>query len=115
MCGDSHSRWTSTVRHLQVGHKVNKEQAVAIRYFTADHMDMAHKQLSKECYRIATEIEEEQKKKKELPKKINEDLDYLKKSIDIVRETPQYMANELLARALQKVKTYQFTEVRHFY
>ena len=38
-----------------------------------------------------------------LLKKINEDLAYLKKSIDIVRENPQYMANEFLSRALQKL------------
>ena len=49
-----------------------------------------------------------------LLKKINEDLDYLKKSIDIVRETPQFMANELLARALQKLETYQFAEVSYY-
>lgn len=47
-----------------------------------------------------------------LLKKINEDLAYLKKSIDIVRENPQYMANEFLSRALQKLQTYQFDEVR---
>ena len=48
-----------------------------------------------------------------LLKKINEDLDYLKKSLDIVRETPQFMANEFLARAIQKLEIYQFDEAKY--
>jgi hypothetical protein len=46
-----------------------------------------------------------------LLKKISEDLDYLKESLDIVRENPQYMANELLSNALQKLDSYKFEEV----
>jgi hypothetical protein len=44
-------------------------------------------------------------------KKISEDLDYLKESLDIVRETPQFMANELLSKALQCLDNYQFEQV----
>lgn len=44
-------------------------------------------------------------------KKISEDLEYLKESIDIVRENPQCMANELLAKAINCVDNYKFDEV----
>ena len=43
-------------------------------------------------------------------KKIREDLDYLKKSLDIVRENPQYMANEILSKALFELDSYKFKE-----
>jgi len=46
-----------------------------------------------------------------LLKKINEDLEYLKESLDIVRENPQYMANELLSAAIQKLDCGQFNQV----
>ena len=46
-----------------------------------------------------------------LLKKISEDLDYLKESLDIVRETPQYMANEFLCTALQAVNEYNIQKV----
>ena len=46
-----------------------------------------------------------------LLKKINDDLEYLKESLDIVRENPQYMANELLSSAIQKLDSGQFNEV----
>lgn len=46
-----------------------------------------------------------------LLKKISEDLEYLKKSLDIVRENPQYMANEFLAVALTKLNSYELEEV----
>jgi hypothetical protein len=46
-----------------------------------------------------------------LLKKINEDLEYLKESLDIVRENPQYMANELLSTAIQKLDCGQFNQV----
>jgi hypothetical protein len=44
-------------------------------------------------------------------KKISEDLDYLRESLDIVRENPQFMANEFLSSALQKLDSYKFEEV----
>jgi hypothetical protein len=46
-----------------------------------------------------------------LMKKISEDLDYLKESIDIVRENPQCMANELLSKAMDCLDNYKFDEV----
>ena len=46
-----------------------------------------------------------------LLKKINDDLEYLKESLDIVREKPQFMANELLSSAIQKLDSGQFNEV----
>jgi hypothetical protein len=46
-----------------------------------------------------------------LLKKISEDLEYLKKSLDIVRENPQYMANEFLSIALTKLESYDLEEV----
>ena len=46
-----------------------------------------------------------------LLKKINDDLEYLKESLDIVRENPQFMANELLSSAIQKLDGGQFNEV----
>ena len=46
-----------------------------------------------------------------LLKKINDDLEYLKESLDIVRENPQFMANELLSSAIQKLDSGQFNEV----
>ena len=47
-----------------------------------------------------------------LLKKISEDLDYLKKSMDIVRENPQFMANDFLSIALENLNSYKFKEVR---
>ena len=44
-------------------------------------------------------------------KKISEDLEYLKESIDIVRENPQCMANELLSKAMNCLDNYKFDEV----
>jgi hypothetical protein len=44
-------------------------------------------------------------------KKISEDLDYLKASLDIVRENPQFMANELLSKSIQCLDSYKFEEV----
>ena len=38
-------------------------------------------------------------------------LEYLKESLDIVRENPQFMANELLSTAIQKLDNGQFNEV----
>jgi hypothetical protein len=38
-------------------------------------------------------------------------LEYLKESLDIVRENPQYMANEFLSTAIQKLDSGQFNEV----
>ena len=49
-----------------------------------------------------------------LMKKIGEDLDYLKKSLDIVRENPQYMANEILSKALLELDGYKFKEAQIF-
>jgi hypothetical protein len=46
-----------------------------------------------------------------LLKKISEDLDYLKESLDIVRENPQFMANEFLSISLQYLDNYNFDEV----
>ena len=46
-----------------------------------------------------------------LMKKISEDLEYLKESIDIVRENPQCMANELLSKAMNCLDSYKFDEV----
>lgn len=46
-----------------------------------------------------------------LLKKISDDLDYLRESLDIVRETPQYMANEFLCTALQAVNEYNIQKV----
>lgn len=46
-----------------------------------------------------------------LLKKISEDLEYLKKSLDIVRENPQFMANEFLSIALTKLESYDLEEV----
>jgi hypothetical protein len=46
-----------------------------------------------------------------LLKKISEDLDYLKQSLDIVRENPQFMANEFLSISLQNLNNYNFDEV----
>ena len=48
-----------------------------------------------------------------LLKKISEDLDYLRDSLDIVRENPQFMANEHLSTALQNLDNYKFEEVGH--
>lgn len=47
-----------------------------------------------------------------LLKKINDDLEFLKESLNIVRENPQFMANELLSNAIQKLDNGQFNEVR---
>ena len=46
-----------------------------------------------------------------LLKKINDDLEFLKESLNIVRENPQFMANELLSNAIQKLDNGQFNEV----
>ena len=46
-----------------------------------------------------------------LLKKIAEDLDYLKESLNIVRENAQYMANEFLSIALQNLDSYNCEEV----
>jgi hypothetical protein len=46
-----------------------------------------------------------------LLKKISDDLEYIKESIDVVRENPQYMASEFLSAALQKLDSYNFAEV----
>ena len=48
-------------------------------------------------------------------KKIGEDLDYLKKSLDIVRENPQYMANEILSKAVTELDGYKFKEACVFH
>ena len=45
-------------------------------------------------------------------KKIGEDLEYLKKSLDIVRENPQFMANQFLSIGLQHLNRNVFEEVR---
>ena len=47
-----------------------------------------------------------------LLKKIGEDLEYLKKSLDIVRENPQFMANQFLSIGLQHLNSNAFEEVR---
>lgn len=47
-----------------------------------------------------------------LLKKISEDLAYLKASMDIVRENPQFMAYEFLSSSLQNLNNNNFDEVR---
>ena len=49
-----------------------------------------------------------------LLKKISDDLEHIKESIDIVRENPQYMAREFLSAALHKLNSYNFAEVWSF-
>ena len=49
-----------------------------------------------------------------LLKKIAEDLEYLKKSLDIVRENPQFMANQFLSIGLQNLNSNVFEEVIFF-
>ena len=50
-----------------------------------------------------------------LLKKIAEDLEYLKKSLDIVRENPQFMANQFLSISLQNLNSNVFEEVIFLY
>ena len=46
-----------------------------------------------------------------LIKKISQDLDDLKGSLNIVRENPQYMANEFLSMAMQCLTEYNIQKV----
>ena len=46
-----------------------------------------------------------------LLKKMSDDLDYLKESLNIVRENAIFMAKHSLSLALQKLDEYKFEEV----